>query len=52
MSQRASAPPSKTSRFTGKRYFTGGSNVAGSTGFAMATVGDPRTFGVQVSQNF
>jgi iron complex outermembrane receptor protein len=35
-----------------KRYFTGGLNIAGSLGFADATVGNPRTFGVQISHNF
>jgi len=37
---------------TDKRYFSGGINNAASTGFAMAQVGDPRTFGVQVSHSF
>jgi len=37
---------------TDKRYITGGLNLAGSLGFAMATVGNPRTVGVQVSHNF
>jgi iron complex outermembrane receptor protein len=37
---------------TDKRYFTGGLNLAGSLGFAGATVGNPRTFGVQISHNF
>jgi len=37
---------------TDKRYFTGGLNLAGSLGFANATVGNPRTFGVQISHNF
>jgi len=35
-----------------KRYFTGGLNLAGSLGFADATVGNPRTFGIQVSHDF
>jgi|GEM_PF-594850 len=37
---------------TDKRYFTGGLNLAGSLGFADATVGNPRTFGIQISHNF
>jgi iron complex outermembrane receptor protein len=37
---------------TDKRYFTGGLNLAGSLGFANATVGNPRTFGIQISHNF
>lgn len=37
---------------TDKRFVTGGLNLAGSAGFAMATVGNPRTFGFQLSQKF
>jgi len=37
---------------TDERYFTSGLNLAASTGFANASVGDPRTFGVQFTQSF
>ena len=37
---------------TDKRFFTGGLNIAGSLGFASATVGNPRTFGIQLSHSF
>lgn len=37
---------------TDKRYIIGGLNLAGTAGFAFATVGNPRTFGAQVSHKF
>ena len=37
---------------TDERYIIGGLNLAGTAGFAFATVGNPRTFGVQVSHKF
>jgi iron complex outermembrane receptor protein len=37
---------------TDKRYIIGGLNIAGTAGFAFSTVGNPRTFGVQVTHKF
>lgn len=37
---------------TDKRYFTDGTNLSNSLGFAVGTVGAPRTYGIQLTKSF